>query len=112
MIQDNAPRPYFRPFSYADIPENLSPCSDKDASSDFWMAVPSLFSRAPQGHLMQKGNIIAHHGGFSDDDAGCMVDQDAFSDPCRRMNIDRKNLGDPAIQKMRKTFSPPIPKDM
>ena len=59
---------------------------------------------------MQDRNVILDHRSFANDDAGRVVDEDAFADPRGRVDVGLENARRAALQIMRKIPATAIPK--
>jgi hypothetical protein len=62
------------------------------------MTIYRFLSGPAECDFVEHGNVIVNNGGLADDHAGCVIDQNAFSDACGRMNVDGEDLGDAILQ--------------
>ena len=108
--QDHAAGPDLRSFPDLHVPQDLRAGPDEDAFPHLRVPVPGLFPRPAQGHLVQHGNVVTDDGGFADDEARGVVDEDAVADPGGGMDVHAENFGDPVLKVQRKEFAFPKPK--
>ena len=65
------------------------------------MAVAFLLAGAAQRHAVQHRDVVFHHRGLADDDAGGVVDHDAAAEPGGGMDVDAEQFGNAALEKQR-----------
>ena len=78
------------------------------------LALAGIFARAPQGHALIEGHVVAQYGGFADDHAAAVIDKQPLADHRAGMNIDaREALGagadEPGPEKMPLLIGPVRP---
>src|SRR5579863_3839233 len=81
-----------------DVADDVRPGADEDAFADLGMALHPVGAGAAEGNSVQHGDVVAHPRRLADDDAGAVVDEDAFADYRRRMDVHLEKLGDAALQ--------------
>ena len=74
------------------------------------MPIFPLFAGAAERHIMQDRNIVADFRGFTDDQAGGVIEENATADFRRRMDIALEHRRVPALQVERKITSVLLPK--
>ena len=74
------------------VSQDLCSGSDEYSSGHFRVAVTLVFTRSAQGYIVQNGHVVSNHSGFSDDQAGGMIDEDTFTDTSGWVDIDSKLL--------------------
>ena len=90
-----------------DVAENLRPGGNQHAGPDLRVAVAALLPGSPERHLLEQGDFVFDHGGFSDDDAGSVVEEHALADARGRMDVDAQHLGAPVLEEL---GQPPPPR--
>ena len=75
-------------FSHRKRTQDFGTAGHHHIVSDGGVPLPFFFSGAAQGHSLVKGNIIADDGGFPDDNAGTMIDEESFPDLSTGMDLD------------------------
>src|SRR5262245_6640068 len=94
VAQHDTSRSDLRTIANFDVTENLRAGADQHSPAHLGMTIPCGFSRPPQLYFMQQRNIVVINRSLSDHDTGCVVDENAFADPCRGMDVDRKHFRD------------------
>ena len=56
--------------------------------ADRGVALARCHGDAAQGNSVEDDDVVADLGGLADDDAGRVVDEDAASDTCLRVDVD------------------------
>src|SRR5579885_3101930 len=85
---------YLAAFPNGDRSQNSCPHTDSDIVLDSGMTllVASRSRTPPAGraecYLMVEHDIIANDGGFTDDHARAVIDEEAFSNLCPRVDLD------------------------
>ena len=52
------------------------------------MSLAVLFARSSEGNALVHGDVVAHDGGFADDDGGAVIDEKAMADLGAGVNFD------------------------
>ncbi len=73
--------------AYCDGAEYGRAGTDKNIEAESWMAFADMLAGAAQSDIMEQHAIIANNGGFTDDDAGTVIDKKPRSDPGTGMNF-------------------------
>ena len=73
------------------------------------MAVADLLARSSQGDIVQDGYVVTDDTGLADDNAGCVIEHQAVSQHCGRMDVDIEHLGDLALEEQRKLPAVKLP---
>ncbi|MDA7643771.1 hypothetical protein N8564_01065, partial [Verrucomicrobiales bacterium] len=95
--ENHASRSYLGPFADLQIPENLSSRPDQQVPPHFWMTINGILTRAPKSYLVKHGNIILNDGGLSDHDRGGVINENAFPNLSRGVNINAKYFRNTAL---------------
>src|SRR5690606_17846569 len=81
-----------------DIAKDLGAGADQHAVADLRMPVGALLAGTAECHAVQDRDIVADDGSLADDEPRRMIEEDAFADPGRRVDIRLENAGGPALQ--------------
>ena len=95
-----------------DVAENLGASTDQNAVANFRMAVACLLAGATERHVMQNRDIVLDHGGFTDHEAGGVVEENAAANPRGRMDIALEHRRRPALQVVGEIPTPFVPEPM
>ena len=98
VFQHHAARPHLRPFTDLDVAKKLGAGADEDAAPDLRVAIAGVLAGAAEGDLVQQRHVVLDDRRFADHHAGGVVDQDAFPDPRRGVNIDAEHLRAAALE--------------
>ena len=97
--------------SDGDVAQDLCAGADHDAVAQGGMALAFLLAGAPQGNALIEGDVVTHNGGFPNDGARAVVDEEAASKFGSGMDFDpgeqARHLGEPAGQEAQ--IMPPQP---
>ena len=75
--------------------------ADEHAVPDLGVPVAHRLAGPAQRHVVEDGDVVAHHGGLADDDARGVVQQDALPDGGGRVDVDGEDLGDAGLERER-----------
>lgn len=78
--------------------ENLGTGSDEDAGADDGVACSFLFAGSSEGDFVHDGDVVFYDGGFSDDYAGGVVDEDAAADLCAWVDVYAEDFTGDALE--------------
>ncbi len=67
-----------------------------------------LFAGAAESDVVQDRDVVANLRRLTDDESRRVIDKDAAAEACRRMDIDREDLRDAALQ-VRRQFEALLP---
>ena len=95
--ENHASRSYLGPFADLQIPEKFSSSPDQHVPSHFRMTITSILTGAPKSYLVKHGNIILNDGGLSDHDRGGAMNENAFPNLSRGVNINAKHFRNTAL---------------
>lgn len=98
ILKDDAAGTDFASLADPDIAEDFGTGADEDAGTDLGMAVAAGFPGTAKGDLMEEGDIVFDDGGFADDDAGGVVEENAGADAGGGVDIDGEDLGINALE--------------
>ena len=96
--EDDAACADFRALADLDVAEDFCPGSDEHAAPDFGVTVALVLAGASECDRMEDGDVVLDYGGFSCDEAGGVVEEDAAAELRGWMDVDREDLGDEALQ--------------
>ena len=74
------------------IAEDFGPGANEDPMADLRMPDAFCLPGSPKGHLVQDGNVILDHGGFTKENAGGVVKKDTGPNLCGRGNVHSEDL--------------------
>src|SRR5581483_7662156 len=92
-----------------DIAEDLRAGADHDAVADLRMAVAGFLAAAAQGDAVQERNVVFDHRGFTDHQAGGVIEENTAADPRRRMDVALKDRRRAALQVEREVAPTLVP---
>lgn len=98
ILEDDAPGTNSGSDTDGDIAEDLCPGPDQHPVEDFRVTVAALLAGAAQGDFVENGDIVADNGGFSDNDARGVVEENALADDGGGVDVHGKDLADNALQ--------------
>src|ERR1700756_1881546 len=81
-----------------DIAEDLCARADHHAMTNLRMTVLVLLARAAKRHAMENGDIVLDDGGLAADKACGVIEEDAATDPCGRIDVGLEHCGRAALQ--------------
>ena len=87
-----------RAMTHLDIAEDLGSGADEHAVADLGMTVAALLAGAAERHVLEHRHVVLDHRGRADNETCCVVEEDAATDPGRRMNIGLEHLRRPALE--------------
>ena len=90
-----------------DIAEDLGARADQHATGDLRMAIGALLACAAERDAVQDRDVIADDGGFADDEARRVIEEDAAADACGRVDIGLEDAGGAALQVERQITAAP-----
>ena len=108
-LDDHRPRRYASAVADLDIAEDLGAGPDHNALANLRMTVAVLVAGAAQRHAVQKRDIVIDHRGLTDHEAGGMVDKDAATDFCRRVDIGLEHRRGTTLQRRKSAVFFPQP---
>ena len=73
-----------------DVAQHLGSGPDNDVVAQGRMALALLITGAAERHALVEQHIVADLGGFPDDHAGAVVDEEPPPDGCARMDLDAR----------------------
>ena len=85
---------------------------DDDAVAQRRVAFALRRRRPAQRHAVVKGHVVADFGGFADDDAGRVVDEQVFADSRGGVNVDARQKTPERGQNARRRAEIPFPQAM
>ena len=56
--------------------------------ADFGVAIAAIFTGAAEGDVLQDGDFVFDHGGFTDDDADAVIEEDGAAEAGGGVDID------------------------
>ena len=68
--------------------EHLGTCTNHDVVTQCGVALALVFAGAAQRHALIQQAVVADDGGFADDHAHAVVDEQTFSDLCAGVDLD------------------------
>src|SRR5947207_1759720 len=74
--------------SERDVPEHCGTVTDHDAIAECRVALPTLIPGATQSDALIQQNVIPYFGGFTNDNTHAVVNKQALTNLCARMNLD------------------------
>src|SRR6185312_11802947 len=86
-LDDNRPGGDARAMPDFDIAKDLGAGADHHATTDFRVTVLVLLAGAAERYIVQDRHVILNHRGLSDDESGCVIDENAAADFCSRINV-------------------------
>ena len=76
----------------ANVAEHFSACAHGDVVAQGGVALAGLVAGAAKRDALVEHAVVAHNGGFADDDAHGVVDKEMLADLCSGMNLDAGNV--------------------
>ena len=95
-----------RALANLDIAEDLGSGADQHALADLRDGGRRPPCRCRPGHVLQHRNVVLDDRGRADDEAGRVIEENAFADPRRRMDIGLEYLGRAALEIEREILRP------
>lgn len=83
-----------------DAAEDFGPGSDEDSGADDGVAVAVFFAGAAEGDFVEDGDVVFDDGGFSDDESGAVVEEDAAADAGGGVDVDGEGFGGEALEEV------------
>ena len=77
-----------RVLAHGHVAQDIGVVADEDAVADGGVALAVLLAGAAQRDALVHGHVAAHDGGFADDHAGGVVDEETPAEQRAGMNID------------------------
>jgi hypothetical protein len=74
--------------THCDVSKNFCACPNKNTTANLRVTIPTLFTCTTESNFMEEGNVIFDLGGFTRNEAGGMVEENACAETGRGMNID------------------------
>ena len=94
---------------HPDIAQDFGACTDQHAVAYFRVAIAFVLASAAQGDRLQNGDIVADHGGLTNDQPGGVVEHDALAHARRRVDIHPECGGHPILEEQCQRFPPLLP---
>jgi hypothetical protein len=97
-LEDNTASTDFGARAHFDVTENLRSSTDHDTRANFRVAITSHPAGSSKRNALQKGNVVFHHGGLTDDNTCAVVDHNATAEAGSWMDINAEYLRRLALQ--------------
>ena len=88
----------FRARADFDVAEDFRPRANEHAGADLGMAVALLLAGAAKGDGVEDGDVVLDDGGFANDEAGGVVEENATADARGGMDVHREDFGAEALE--------------
>ena len=101
VFQDYATSANLCPFADFYVADDLAACRQQHATPNLRVAIAAGLARSAEGDRVQYRNVIFDDGGFTDDDACCVVEHNAGANLRGRMKIDTQRDADLILKESR-----------
>ena len=96
-------------FANLDVAEDGGTGADHHTLADLGMAIAGFLAAAAEGDVMEHRDVVPDLGRFTDDEAGCMIEEDAMAEFGAGMNVGLEHLGRAALQIQGEITLPMVP---
>ena len=80
-------RAHARVFAHGDVAEHICIVADEYAIANGRVALAMPLPRSAQSDALVHGHVTAHDCGFADHNAGCVIDEEPWTEQSARMNV-------------------------
>ena len=102
VLHYHAAGPDLGTFTNFDISNNRGRCANQNILSNLGMTISLFLAGSPERYSMLHRNVIVYNCGFTYDNTGRVVEHDAATDFCRRVDINTENCANLILEVKRK----------